>query len=44
MMRRHSQNIRPLEHPKSEATASILALRLQEAMERHKARAGSERG
>jgi hypothetical protein len=37
VIRRHSQNIRPDHHPKSEASASVLALRLQEALERAKA-------
>jgi hypothetical protein len=38
MIRRHSQNCRPTEHPKAEATPSILAIRLQEAVERHRAK------
>jgi hypothetical protein len=40
MIRRHSQNCRPAESPKMEATASILAERLKEALERHKAARG----
>lgn len=36
MIRRHSQNLKPQDHPKCEPTASVLALRLKDALERHK--------
>jgi hypothetical protein len=37
LIRRHSQNIRPEEHPKSAETPSVLALKLRDALDRHKA-------
>lgn len=43
MIRRTSQNLRPPEHEKSSETPSVLALKLKQAMERHRAAREVER-